>query len=52
MDLADGIVLLTKAFAHLQEKSGTVQKEAAKHGLRINVEKTKTLTLGQTHQKW
>ena len=51
MDLADGIVLLTKAFAHPQEKTGTEQEEAAKHGQQIIVEKTITLTLGQTHQK-
>ena len=49
LDFADDIVLLTQAFTHLQEKTATVQEEAAKQGLQINVEKTKTLRLGHTH---
>ena len=49
LDFADDIVLLTQAFTHLQEKTATVQEEAAKQGLQINVGKTKTLRIGQTH---
>ena len=43
LDFADDIVLMTQAFAHLQEKANDVNNEASKLGLKINAEKTKSL---------
>ena len=49
LDFADDIVLLAQAFSHLQDKTVTVQEEAAKQGLQFNVGKTKSLRLGHKH---
>ena len=49
LDFADDIVLLTQAFAHLQEKTSSVQQEASKQGLKINIGKTKSLRVGHKH---
>ena len=49
LDFADDIVLLTQAFKHMQEKMDSIQQESAKHGLTINIEKTKSLRICHKH---
>lgn len=48
---ADDIDLIAVEPGHLQELTDRVQDSSKRFGLRINVEKTKTMTIGKLHER-
>ena len=45
LDFADDITLMFHTFQHIQEKTPSMEREAAKLGLKINIRKTKIMTI-------